>query len=71
MSDATVFSFNSNVDKVTVSILDLTGKVVAIKEVAAQMENNVEIATGHLLAGAYIYQVNAEGNIVTGKLIKN
>jgi len=71
MSDATVFSFNSNVDKVTVSILDLTGKVVAIKEVAAQMENNVEIVTGHLLAGAYIYQVNAEGNVVTGKLIKN
>jgi hypothetical protein len=35
------------------------------------MENNIEIATGHLLAGAYIYQVNAEGNVVTGKLIKN
>jgi hypothetical protein len=51
--------------------LDLTGKVVAAKDVAAQMENNVEIATGHLLAGAYIYQVNAGGMMYSGMVVKN
>jgi len=71
MNDAAVFSFTSNVEHVTVSILDLTGKVVASKEVAAQMENNVEIATGHLLAGAYIYQVNAGGMVYSGMVVKN
>jgi hypothetical protein len=71
MNDVAVFSFTSNVEHVTVSILDLTGKVVAAKDVAAQMENNVEIATGHLLAGAYIYQVNAGGMMYSGMVVKN
>jgi hypothetical protein len=49
----------------------LSGKVVATKSVVTGAENSVEISTANLMAGSYLYQVKAAGNVVTGKLMKN
>ena len=54
----------------TVTLFDLTGKVVATQTVATSAVTNVEMNTTALQAGSYIYTVVAGEKVATGKLIK-
>ena len=70
-SDVVNFSFEANnAATATVTLFDLTGKVVAIQTVATSAVTNVEMNTTALQAGSYIYNVVAGDKIATGKLIK-
>jgi hypothetical protein len=69
--DVVTFKFNSNANTAEIVLFDLSGKVVATKSVVTGAENSVEISTANLMAGSYLYQVKAAGNVVTGKLMKN
>ena len=69
-NDVATFNFTSNAANAEIVIFDLSGKVVATKSVATGSENAVEISTSNLMAGSYLYQVKAAGNVVTGKLMK-
>ena len=69
-TDIVTFKFNSNANTAEIVLFDLSGKVVATKSVVTGAENSVEISTANLMAGSYLYQVNAAGNVVTGKLMK-
>lgn len=68
--DVVTFKFNSNANTAEIVLFDLSGKVVATKSVVTGAENSVEISTANLMAGSYLYQVKAAGNVVTGKLMK-
>jgi Secretion system C-terminal sorting domain len=68
--DVVTFKFNSNANTAEIVLFDLSGKVVATKSVVTGAENSIEISTANLMAGSYLYQVNAAGNVVTGKLMK-
>ena len=70
MTDAAVFKFSTAVPEVTITLMDLTGKVVATKAVATQAENTVEISTAHLLTGSYLYQIAAGSEVFTGLVVK-
>ena len=69
-NDLVTFNFNANTSTAEIVIFDLSGKVVATKSVVTGSENAVEISTSNLMAGSYLYQVKAAGNVVTGKLMK-
>ena len=69
-NDVVTFNFNANATTAEIVLFDLSGKVVATKSVATGSENAVEISTSNLMAGSYLYQVKAAGNVVTGKLMK-
>ncbi len=70
-SDVVNFSFEANsAATATVTLFDLTGKVVATQTVATSTVTNVEMNTTALQAGSYIYNVVAGDKIATGKLIK-
>ena len=69
-NDLVTFNFNANTSTAEILIFDLSGKVVATKSVVTGSENAVEISTSNLMAGSYLYQVKAAGNVVTGKLMK-
>jgi hypothetical protein len=70
-SDVVNFSFEANnAATATVTLFDLTGKVVATQTVATSAVTNVEMNTTALQAGSYIYNVVAGDKIATGKLIK-
>ena len=69
-NDLVTFNFNANATTAEIVLFDLSGKVVATKSVATGSENAVEISTSNLMAGSYLYQVKAAGNVVTGKLMK-
>ena len=69
-NDVVTFNFNANASKAEIVLFDLSGKVVATKSVATGSVNTVEISTSNLMAGSYLYQVKADGNVVTGKLMK-
>jgi hypothetical protein len=69
-NDVATFNFSSNANSAEIVLFDLSGKVVATKSVVTGAENSVEISTANLMAGSYLYQVNAAGNVVTGKLMK-
>lgn len=69
-NDVATFNFSSNANTAEIVLFDLSGKVVATKSVVTGAENSVEISTANLMAGSYLYQVNAAGNVVTGKLMK-
>jgi hypothetical protein len=69
-NDVATFNFSSNANTAEIVLFDLSGKVVATKSVVTGAENSVEISTANLMAGSYFYQVNAAGNVVTGKLMK-
>lgn len=69
-NDVVTFNFNANATNAEIVLFDLSGKVVATKSVATGSVNAVEISTSNLMAGSYLYQVKAAGNVVTGKLMK-
>ena len=70
-SDVVNFSFEANnAATATVTLFDLTGKVVATQTVATSAVTNVEMNTTALQAGSYIYNVVAGEKVATGKLIK-
>jgi hypothetical protein len=70
-SDVVNFSFEANnAATATVTLFDLTGKVVATQTVATSAVTNVEMNTTALQAGSYIYNVVAGDKVATGKLIK-
>ena len=70
-SDVVNFSFEANsAATATVTLFDLTGKVVATQTVATSTVTIVEMNTTALQAGSYIYNVVAGDKIATGKLIK-
>lgn len=69
-NDVVTFNFNANASNAEIVLFDLSGKVVATKSVATGSVNAVEISTSNLMAGSYLYQVKADGNVVTGKLMK-
>ena len=69
-NDVVTFNFNANATTAEIVLFDLSGKVVATKSVVTGSENAVEISTSNLMAGSYLYQVKAAGNVVTGKLMK-
>jgi hypothetical protein len=70
-SDVVNFSFEANnAATATVTLFDLTGKVVATQTVATSTVTIVEMNTTALQAGSYIYNVVAGEKVATGKLIK-
>jgi hypothetical protein len=69
-NDVATFNFSSNANTAEIVLFDLSGKVVATKSVVTGAENSIEMSTANLMAGSYLYQVNAAGNVVTGKLMK-
>lgn len=71
VSDLVNFTFEvNNAATATVTLFDLTGKVVATQTVATSAVTNVEMNTTALQAGSYIYNVTAGDKVTTGKLIK-
>lgn len=70
-TDLATFAFATTESNATVTLFDLSGKVVANRNVATGASNQVELSTANLMSGYYIYSVKAGNDVVTGKLMKN
>lgn len=70
-TDVVNFTFDvNNAATATITLFDLTGKVVASKTVATNATTSVDLNTTSLQAGSYIYNVTAGDKVATGKIIK-
>lgn len=66
-----LFSSDENIGKVSVSITDISGKLLSTETVnVASGLNTYAIGTAELKSGIYFIRLNANGNTVTQKLIK-
>lgn len=69
-SDMVTFSFGTSANAAVITLFDLSGKVVASRNVNTTALNVVEFSIANLSSGSYMYQVEANGSVVTGKLMK-
>jgi hypothetical protein len=69
-TDVTTFAFETNENNATVTLFDLSGKIVAEQTAVTGASNQIEVNTANLMAGYYIYSVKAGDDVVTGKLMK-
>lgn len=69
-SDLVTFSFGTSANAAVITLFDLSGKVVASRNVNTTALNVVEFSIANLSSGSYMYQVEANGSVVTGKLMK-
>jgi hypothetical protein len=69
-TDIATFEFETTENNSTVTLFDLSGKIVAEQTAVTGTSNQIEVDMANLMAGYYIYSVKAGDNIVTGKLMK-
>ena len=69
-ADNVTFSFATNAPQVEIVLFDLMGKKVSSKAYATTAFNVVDFSLAQLQAGTYVYQVLAEGQTTTGRIIK-
>lgn len=69
-SDMVTFSFGTSANAAVITLFDLSGKVVASRKVNTTALNVVDFSIANLSSGSYMYQVEANGSVVTGKLMK-
>jgi hypothetical protein len=53
-----------------ITLFDLSGKVVASRKVNTTALNVIDFSIANLTSGSYMYQIEANGSVVTGKLMK-
>jgi len=69
-ADNVTFSFATNASQVEIALYDLMGKKVSSRAFETTALNVVDFSLAQLQPGTYVYQVVAEGQTTTGRIIK-
>jgi hypothetical protein len=69
-NDVVTFSFGTSSNAAVITLFDLSGKVVASRKVNTTALNVIDFSIANLTSGSYMYQIEANGSVVTGKLMK-
>jgi hypothetical protein len=69
-NDVVTFSFGTLSNAAEITLFDLSGKVVASRKVNTTAFNVIDFSIANLTSGSYMYQIEAEGSVVAGKLMK-